>query len=143
MTRRTLLLTAVPVLACSAVTVENQDWAFMQAVGGIAIQRPYRANAKLYLPVECDVSGAKAVSSKPSTINSGLVVHDVTARRDRSAIYVSVSTSLPSSGHTTACAPAPLENLPSGTYTVFYGEPPGSFGSEPGAVRIGEFELEP
>jgi len=137
------LLAAVPFLACSALTAENQDWAFIQAVGGIAVQRPYRANAKLYLPVECDVSGTKVVSSKPSTINSGLVVHEVIARRDRTAIYVSVSTSLPSAGHTAACTPAVLENLPAGTYTVFYGRPPGSFGSAPGAVKIGEFELEP
>ena len=143
MTRRTILLATVPVLACSALSAEKRDWTFMQRVGGIAVGRPYRANARLYLPVECDVSGTKAISSTPTMLNSGLVVHEVIARRDRAAIYVSVSTSLPSAGLTTACTPAVLEDLPAGRYSVFYGRPASVLGNEPAAVRLGEFELEP
>jgi hypothetical protein len=142
--RRTLLLAAVPVLACTALTAEDRDWTFMQSVGGIAVKRPYRANGKLYLPVECDVSGAKAITSKPSMINSGLVVHEVVAHRDGGSVFLSVRTALPSVGHTTACTPASLENLPGGRYSVFYGRPRASGGNASAAtVKIGEFELEP
>ena len=142
--RRSLLTIASLLLfACSAMTAEDRDWRFMQSVGGIAVHPLRRANGKVSLPVECDVSGARAITTKPTALNSGLVVREVRASREGDAIYLVVRTSLPSGGQRSSCPSVDLVDVPAGRYRVFYGNPPASFGKPAETMRIGEVDAEP
>jgi hypothetical protein len=108
--------------ACS--TVESRDWAFMESVGGVAVHKAYRQNGVVYLPVECNVSGLRAVTVSPWTINSALVIARVEATRSNEVIYVRVFTRLADGEHGSAeCVPVALEAIPSGSYQVLYGAP--------------------
>ena len=137
-------LIAMAIGACVVFTTEDRDWSFMQSVGGVSIGQPHRAKGKVYLPVQCDVSGLTTITVKPSSINSGLVVRDIRASRDGATVYVWVRTSLPHKKDGQPCGTAELGDLPQGKYTVFYGKPPRWFrkaAQQP--VKIGEIEVEP
>jgi hypothetical protein len=95
------------------------------------------------LAVECDVSGLRAITVRPSTINSGIVVNDVRITQRGAELYLVVRTALPSAGRTAQCEAVPLPEIPAGHYEVFYGSPPSSFwGGAAGVVKIAEIDVD-
>ena len=73
---------AVGNFSCSTITgcatSSRATWSFIQTVGGIKIGDAQPGTNRTWtVPVECDVSGLTTVATKPSTMNSALVVKDV------------------------------------------------------------------
>ena len=76
-----LVILAVVFAVCTScstligcVTSEHATWNFVQAVGGIKVGDPQSVtNGEWAVPVECDVSGLTAVTTKPTTLNNNLV----------------------------------------------------------------------
>jgi hypothetical protein len=61
----------------AVVTSEQRDWNFIQSVGGLAVGEPQKlADGNYRLPINCDVSGLKQVTIKPTLINSALAVRE-------------------------------------------------------------------
>ena len=137
-------MAVVLVAAIACARGKAEDWSFIQGVGGIAIRAPYRTKGGVVLPVDCDVSGLRAITLKPTRVNSGLVVRNIRTVRLGTTIYLNVMTTVASSAHTSAaCGLAELGDVPTGTYTVIYGNPsaPGAAPAYP--VRLGEVEVRP
>ena len=102
-----------------------QDWAFMQAVGGMQIGTPYQKYGDWYLPVMADLSGQQRISTPPTTRHGTIrckeVLVDVAAER----IYLTVSTDTLSAGAShpqdgARCPPARLDEIAPGRYGVYY-----------------------
>jgi len=99
----------------------GQPWKFMETVGGIAIGTPSRTpQGTVYLPVLCDVSGLTAITKKPASINSALVVTGIDSRIEGRNILITVGTGLPSETTTSNCTGVDLGDIPAGDYQVFY-----------------------
>lgn len=107
----------------SSAARSTRDWQFVQAVGGIAVGTPQRdANGEVHLPVDCDVSGLRAVTANPSAINSGIVCEAPAVVVRGQSVYIAIVTSLPSEKFGSArCPDAHLGALAPGKYAVFYG----------------------
>jgi hypothetical protein len=110
--------------AIAALLGEERDWEFIQSVGGIAIGTPTLINHEWLLPIECNVSGLKTITVKPTMLNSGLVWADTEVRIKDSEIHISIETALTGmGGKSSSCGPAELGTLKSGKYIIKYLSP--------------------
>jgi len=110
--------------AIAALLGEERDWEFIQSVGGIEIGEPMFINDNWQLPIKCNVSGLKAITVKPTTLNSGLVWADTEVRFKDTEIHISIETALTGmSSKTASCGPAELGKLKSGVYIIKYLSP--------------------
>ena len=140
-TRRVFLWASLMVLAvvfavctsCSTligcVTSEHTTWNFVKAVGGIKVGDPQPvANGGWFVPVECDVSGLTAVTTKPTTLNSALVVKDVRWKADQDRILVWVVTCVVTDRHKDSHwnQRISLKGIKPGKYAVQYLNPDGT-----------------
>jgi hypothetical protein len=135
------LLFAVSLLICenafSSLLGKQRDWGFIQSVGGIAIGEPKFENSHWVLPVHCDVTGLKAITTEPTALNSGLVWTDTKTRIAGNVIYLSIETALAGiGGKSSDCGPAKLGKPKPGTYKVMYRSPDKSTDSL-GVIEIG------
>lgn len=107
----------------SSAARSTADWQFVQSVGGIAVGAPQRgANGQVFLPVNCDVSGLRAVTTDPSAINSGIVCEAPAVVVHGRSVFIAVVTSLPSEKFgSSRCPNANVGALAPGQYAVFYG----------------------
>lgn len=96
-------------------TKETQDWKFIQSVGGMRVSLKDSS-----LVVECDVSGVKQVTVKPTMVNSALGVRELKHKRDGNTIYLTLVTSLIEKGITRSPKPVDLSAYPAGEYSVQY-----------------------
>ena len=129
MLRRWPVAFAMCLLTASAHASER-DWAFMQSVGGMAIEAPVRVapsssmhkTARWQLPVRADVSGLTAVTRPPSSLNSALACTQTKAELRGHMIALRVLTGLMRSGLSSVCPPADLGAIAPGNYRVVYGQ---------------------
>ena len=131
----TMMVLGVAILATSCstavgiVTSDHRDWKFIQDVGGIRVGDPIPATGDIWnLPVECDVSGLTEITTKPTGINSALVVKDIKSqtRQDKILIWVVVCvvTDKYTEPHWTKSIR--LKGVKEGKYSVQYRNPDGS-----------------
>jgi len=102
-------------------TKEAQDWKFIQSVGGMRVSVEDNI-----LNVECDVSGVKEVTVKPTMINSAMGVRKLKHKRVGKTIQLTLVTSVREKKSTTSCRPLDLSAYPSGEYSVQYLNPDGT-----------------
>lgn len=122
-----LYLAIAPIAACSniaaTVTDESRSWAFVQSVGGITVDKAVRSDSGGWdLPINADVSGTRTITTKPTSINSGLACR-TSAKVEGSSIYITVSTGVIAVLKGPECPSVHLEGIPSGKYTVYYRGP--------------------
>jgi len=117
-------LVALLITSCSFVA-EPRDWAFVQSVGGIAVDQPSKKDNGWVLPVRADVSGTRSITVKPSTLNSLLACTSVRVSIEGKAIYVTVKTGLTRSDLSSVCPSPNLGGIEPGSYAVLYREPGG------------------
>ncbi|NNC89544.1 MAG: hypothetical protein HKN82_13905 [Akkermansiaceae bacterium] len=120
----TLLLLAATIASSGPAgffTREARDWKFIQAVGGMKVSAKDHV-----LLVECDVSGLKQVTVKPTLINSGIGVRGLKHKRDGNTIHLTVVTSVLEKGMKTSPKPVDLSDCPAGEYSVQYLDPDGT-----------------
>jgi hypothetical protein len=134
MNKTTLLIMAALLIACGAL-VEERDWSFVKAVGGMSIGTPREENGEWLLPVEADVSGLRTVTVKPTTLNSALACKEVRSSVNNNVIHLSLITALAAKGHSSTCPAAKLGTIAPGRYVVFYG------GRKDKVVRLGEVNI--
>ena len=118
-----LLLSATIVFSgpIGLFTQKAQDWQFIQSVGGMKVSVEDHS-----LNIECDVSGVKQVTVRPSMINSALGVRKVKHTRDGDTIYLTIVTSVIEKGISTSPKPVDLSDYPMGEYSVQYLDPDGA-----------------
>jgi len=63
-----------------------------RGVGGISFGTPYRTAAGVMLPVSFDVSGLKAITTKPRVMNSGLALKEIIVRRRGHTLGIALMT---------------------------------------------------
>ena len=97
------------------LTQESRDWDFIKSVGGMKVSAKDKT-----LVVDCDVSGIRKVTVKPSTINSAMAVRKIWHKRVGNTIQLKVVTSVIEKGINSACKPLDLSAYPDGTYKVEY-----------------------
>ena len=96
-------------------TKETVDWKFVQSVGGMRVSLKDSS-----LVVECDVSGTKQVTVKPTMVNSAMGVRELKHKRDGNTIYLTLVTSVIEKGITTSPKPVDLSAYAAGEYSVQY-----------------------
>jgi hypothetical protein len=124
-------LIAATFVTCNGAFAQVQDWAFVQSVGGLAVDAPVKKGGSWLLPIRADVSGVRASTTKPTKLNSALGCSIKTRIEDQS-IFVTVVTA---PGLSAACPAGDLGPLPKGRYTVFYS------GSANERVRLRDIEI--
>ncbi|MFZ9936712.1 MAG: hypothetical protein ACO3JG_06590 [Luteolibacter sp.] len=102
-------------------TKETKDWRFVQSVGGMKV-----SIKDTELLVECDVSGTKKVTVKPTMVNSALGVRKLKHERDGNTIRLTLVTSVIGKGITTSPKPIDLSGYPDGDYSIEYLDPDGT-----------------
>jgi len=103
------------------LTKKHQDWSFIESVGGMKV-----ALVDKTLAVECDVSGLKTITVKPTMVNSGMGVRQLKYSRSKNSIRISLITSVLEKGMKTRTGSIDLANYPPGTYSVVYLNPDGT-----------------
>ncbi len=136
-----LTLIAVCAAAQSASFDDRFDqpvsWEFMQNRGGIALEPAFREARHWFLPVRCNVSGIKAITTAPRILHAKRAWRRTSAVIEDGRIYVViVATKQGLKAPSAACGPAKLEAAQPGDYEVFYRDPDGSLHSM-GKVSIG------
>jgi hypothetical protein len=127
-----LTLAALLVAGCIS---ERRDWVFVQSVGGIAVGNPHRTPSGVMLPVSVDVSGLRTITTKPSTVNSGLAIKAITVRREADTLRLTLVTTVAGGDARSSIAEVPLGDLERGRYRVVYAEPNG------GRIGMGEITV--
>lgn len=111
----------------AVVTSESRDWNFIQSVGGLAVGEPQKqADGTYRLPINCDVSGLKQVTIKPTIINSALAVREIAYAVRGQTIQLWIKTCVIDSRHSPAAPDVTLKNIPPGRYQVHYRSRDGS-----------------
>jgi hypothetical protein len=124
-------------LTSSQVHAGEQEWKFVQAIGGISIGVPIRSETGWLLPVRADVSGFTQITTKPTLLNSSLICERSLVSVERTNIYITLVTGLVRSPYTAACPSATLGRIASGNYRVYYRGP------DEQPEYLGEAQLEP
>ena len=131
----TMMVLGVAILATSCstavgiVTSDHRDWKFIQDVGGIRVGDPISATGDIWnLPVECDVSGLTAITTKPTGINSALVVKDIKSRTRQDKILIWVVVCVVTDKYTEPhwTKSIHLKGIKEGKYSVQYLNPDGT-----------------
>jgi hypothetical protein len=120
------------------ITLHKRSWNFIQQVGGIKIEKPLWTEDGLYLPIICNVSGLDSITTRPTTLNSGLICADSKVSVVGNKIYITIVTGLISfnDGYRKSRAANIGDKLQSGHYFVYYKD-------ETSVTNlIGEFNLE-
>ena len=130
-----MIVVGVGILAVSCstavgiATAAHRDWTFMQAVGGIRVGDPQSVSRDTWtLPIECDVSGLTEVTTKPTGINSALVVKDIKTqtRQDKILVWVVVCVVTDKYTESHWAKSIQLKGVKEGKYSVQYLNPDGS-----------------
>ena len=53
---------------------DQKDWKFIQDIGGMSVGNPYKNSDGIVLPINCDVSGLRTITRKPTILNSDLSI---------------------------------------------------------------------
>jgi len=120
------LFLVVPLLTgCSwlapLLTSEAQPWSMIQSVGGLRVDDPVsRPDGTVFLPVVCNVSGLQKITTEPTTMNSGLVVKNTTAKIEQMSIQIQILTCVVDKKHSALSKGVNLGRPESGTYQVEY-----------------------
>jgi len=123
--------------AARFATSESRDWAFIQAVGGMAIHEPVRqADGTWLLPVDCDVSGTRAITNQPTTMNSGIVVRRTDTEIHDRIVELRIVTCVAGGERDALAPPADLGTPAPGTYRVRYANSDGTT-VDLGTITIG------
>ncbi len=119
----TLILSLIALIAIaifvtdpvSLFTKHHQPWSFIQSAGGMKVD----INGDRLI-VRCDVSGLKTITTKPSTIHSGIGVHETKCSLLGNTLQISVVTSVIKKGMSTECDSLDISDYPAGEYTLAY-----------------------
>jgi hypothetical protein len=121
--------------ACNArgayvTTPQMVSWEFIQSAGGIRIEPPHRQNGSSWmLPVICDLSGLKTITTRPSAMHSGVVVTKVLFEIVDHEINIVAVAAVPlGTGQTSACPPIAIKDVDGGEYRVQYRDGPEKHG---------------
>jgi len=120
---RLIVIVAALAFVAPPTFADEQRWDFVQSVGGLKLEAPSKAAGVWLLPLVVDVSGLKAVTRKPSSLNSGIACEKSSAVVEGANIYVSIVTGIAGPGKSPSCPSAKLGALAAGKYRVFYRGP--------------------
>lgn len=120
-------LVVLPLCTEAALLGSMQSWVFMQSVGGISVGIPQAVKGGWSLPVNCDVTGLRVITVKPTSGNSALVWAATDVEINGTEIDLTIETGLAGvAGKSPVCGPADLHDLKDGAYSVFYRDPNGA-----------------
>ena len=105
-------------------TIEEQNWSYIQSVGGFKIGKLYFKKENWYLEIKCDVSGLREITNKPTELDSFHVCRDIKVEILEKEIRLTVITSYPDGTYKNAlCNDAKLGTISDGEYNVYYMSP--------------------
>ena len=143
MTRLNRKCVAIAIMAFCAMSLSpaksyanEQDWDFVQSVGGMRIGEPKLTSLEWTLPVELDVTGLQTITTKPTALHSGIVCEGIRAEFHDRDIYLYLFTGIPWVGAKNGQCPAISLGHPSpGKYGVYYN------GLNKGPVKLGDISI--
>jgi hypothetical protein len=130
-------LASLAALLLAASAVQQRDWAFVRAVGGMALGAPYRTPAGVMLPIDIDVTGLRSITTKPTTMNSALALEEISVRQQGDRILLKLTTAVGGKGSSHSSKDLLLGSLAPGRYVVQFIEPGGA------AIEVGTITVPP
>lgn len=138
------IVVAITVLSLGTLLVPNdafaneQDWAYIQSVGGMKLEQPKLTDVEWVLPVDIDVSGKRAITTKPTDISSARSCMGIGAEFHGNNIYLALFTGFTTiGGQWSRCPPISLGHPEPGKYNVLYN------GLNEAPVKLGEITITP
>jgi hypothetical protein len=113
------MMCILPLAVCS----EPRDWAFVDSVGGMAVQHAALKTGRWVLNINADVSGLTEISTKPTLVNSALICESTSAEVKGDTIYLTINTGIVREGYSSKCPAADLGIIKEQTYHVVYKSP--------------------
>ena len=98
------------------------DWNFIQNAGGIKLGKTEKLSSDTWaIHFDCNVSGIREITVKPTTLNSALIVSRVLHIMKERDLFITLSLNTASNKEQSAICPnLVLKNLSSGEYKVYY-----------------------
>ena len=127
-----LLAVAFPLCGCAGLisifTSDHRDWTFIQSVGGLFVGNPKHLESdNWYLPIDCDVSGIRTITIKPTTVNSALVVRKIKTKVKLNTVQIWVITSVADKQNISSSSTGvTLKGITEGSYKIEYLNPDGT-----------------
>jgi hypothetical protein len=128
--QKMLIVVALALLLCGQRSLaappfeQARSLAFLQDRGGIAVDKVFRKNGDWLLPVACNVSGIKTITTTPTTIHASLAWSKSVAWIEEGHIYLQVFTAMQGPRAPSAeCGPAALRHTQRGVYPVYFVDP--------------------
>jgi hypothetical protein len=104
------------------VTARKASWDYVQATGGLKIGEPVQRENRWMLPVEYEAHGTRAVTRRPTALNSAPHTWKAKIVRKDARLHLTVVTALAGGNdELTAFRETSLKGIPPGRYEVFYG----------------------
>lgn len=125
MLKQLRLLSLLSLAATPAMAAESPaSWAFIESVGGMKIGKAEPAEGGGWVvPLECDLTGLRRISTDPTVLNSTQVIDQVQWRLQDKTLVVSLFLK-PSSYATDAarCGPLLVQGIKPGEYEAVYSD---------------------
>lgn len=113
--------------AYAADFVQPRSWDFIHARGGLQVEQPTRKGGQSVLPISCNVSGIKTISTTPKIRHSQLAWAESVVKVEGVSIYLTIYTARQSPKYPSAhCGAAAIKRLEPGDYELIYLNPDGS-----------------
>jgi len=112
-----LLLAALAIPGASAQEPDSvASWAFIESVGGMALgqPQPVTEGSGWILPIHCDLTGLRKISTQPTALNSSQVIKELrwTVKDNRLLVQLLLKSSVYATGE--ARCPSIKLKLPAG-----------------------------
>ncbi|WP_395741140.1 hypothetical protein [Prosthecobacter sp.] len=123
-----LVLSVVTIFSTSCSThTRRLDHRTIESLGGIALGKArLDTRGHVILPIDCDVSGTRQITTPPTRLDSSLACLPPEVIRKEETIWLTLKTRRTAKGLTSKCPDLDLGKLPPETYLVYYRDPDGS-----------------
>ncbi|WP_395752488.1 hypothetical protein [Prosthecobacter sp.] len=124
----TLVLSVLTLFSTSCSThTQKLDHRTIESLGGIALGKPrLDPRGHIILPIDCDVSGTRAITTTPTRLESALACLPPEITRKDQTIWLTLKTRTTKAGLSSKCPDLDLGKLSPETYLVYYRDPDGS-----------------
>lgn len=121
---RSLLLLLTLLVALPAAAQESAGWDFIESLGGLRVGAPEPLEEGGWrLPLECDLTGLRRITTTPTALNTTLVIDRIDWRLEEQDLLISLSLKgSPYATDESRCQPLTLTELRPGNYLVHYAD---------------------
>jgi hypothetical protein len=125
-----LVLSVLSLLtSCSSLFTDTKklDHRTIESLGGIAMGKArIDTRGHVIIPIDCDVSGTRQITTPPTRLESGLACLPPEVTIKEQTVWITLKTRRTAKHLSSKCPDLDLGKLPPETYLIYYRDPDGS-----------------